>query len=211
MAVPWRYEANLRRIRDIRSGRFLGPSEKHALRESYIDAMHERSQALVTRLASGDLTLQDWLEQMRTLVRTSHSDMAMLARGGIHGMDALDRQNLSETIRAQWNYLQRFAGAVSNGDMTEAAIAARADMYVNAARLSYEEANRKTAIENGAQYEHNVLHARESCPGCVAETMRGWVPLNQLSAVGSRDCNGGCKCTIQYAYREPDAPMERMP
>lgn len=50
----------------------------------------------------------------------------------------------------------------------------------------------------GAMYERNIRHARDSCGGCIHETARGWVPIGTLVPTGYRDCRGNCLCSLEY-------------
>lgn len=201
-AIPWRFEEHLRRYRDLRTGRFIGPSQMHDLREQFADAMTERTAALAGQLVGHEITLQQWVEEMRGLIRTAHSDLAMLGRGGLRALDAQDLQTLQEVIRGQYTYLQRFAGVIASGDLSEGQIAVRAGMYMSAARMTYEDMQRRTAVQAGAVLEANRRHALESCQGCVAESARGWVPVGTLSPPGTRSCKANCRCTLEYAYGE---------
>lgn len=104
-------------------------------------------------------------------------------------------------LRRQLALLDRFAGDLASGTAGSVATAlARARLYVqHAARQAANAGRRRVAVLRGATRERNVLHARESCAGCLVETARGWVPLGELVPVGQREpCRQFCRCSIVY-------------
>lgn len=201
MASPWTWSVSARRYRNTANGRFIGVRQMRELRETFLRAQREETNALATRLSSGELTLQQWTLSMRQIVKNSHIDSAILARGGRRQMTQADWGTLGAQIRFQYQKLQEFAQDVAAGRLSEAEIRRRSRMYVDAARSSYHTGGQGAAREAGLDEERNVLHAAESCEGvrsCQGETRRGWVELGGLIPIGQRLCGPACQCEIIY-------------
>ena len=76
-------------------------------------------------------------------------------------------------------------------------LAQRAKLYGNAARGTYEQERRAMAADKGNDEEVRILHAKESCKGCIAYAGY-WAPIGTLTRIGSQDCVGNCLCSMLY-------------
>lgn len=120
-------------------------------------------------------------------------------------------QTKEEIARKAEAAAKRAEAAAASAKATEAekraAQAARQaadDARVNADKAnaeSQEALNRaKEITPEGAIYERSIRHARDSCPGCIYEASRGWVPRGCLVPEGYRDCGGNCLCSSEYEF-----------
>ena len=149
MANPWVWDNQRHRYRNTRTGRFLGPKAMLELRDRFISAMSDQVNGLARRLASGDLSVAEWEAEMRRQVKTMLLDQYIMARGGRRMMSPSDWGQLGQMLRAQYKYLDGFAKDIESGRYTVAdpdgnerlsldAIAARANLYMNAGTAAFE-------------------------------------------------------------------------
>ena len=127
-------------------------------------------------------------KDMRRAIATAHSAATYAAikeRTGImpKGLSRAERNDLKARVAEQITYYDKFAAQA--GDMSDAAVAARAGMYANAIKTTYEAARypglpfypgegseclvncRCSWQDDGDGAYTWVLDAKESCPTCV--------------------------------------------
>lgn len=202
MASPWTYSAKTRRYRNTKNGRFIGPKQMLELRDQFVTAMQDDMRRLTQRLARRDLSIQDYVLAARQLMRTTHVDEYVLARGGRGQMTPSDWGKVGATLRFQYEKFQAFAQEIADGKMSMAQINRRALMYVDAATQSYEQGQAAalgvtlpahpgdgtsecltnckchwSIVEQADRWECTwVKTAKESCPTCQ-QRARTWNPL----------------------------------
>ena len=114
----------------------------------------ESAGELTRGLLSGKRTPTQWMREMdRTIARahTAATIAGVSERDGFTGrlrawaagkvgasaLPKADRQRLEQTIKDQRPYLAKFASDVKSGGLSEAQIAARADLYAGPVRATY--------------------------------------------------------------------------
>jgi hypothetical protein len=132
------YNSDTRRYRDADSGRFVSPTRLIEARDLFADSQSAKAERLAARLASGDITVQEWLLRMRREVKQSYLVEYMLGRGGRHSMTQADYGRIGALLRNQYNYLQAFGEAVRTGQLSERQIAQRGGLYFSGAVQAYE-------------------------------------------------------------------------
>ena len=108
------------------------------LRDAFTDALAIQAETLAYKLAAGDLTLQQWTEQQRALIRTAYVDQYVMGRGGRQQMTQADWGTVGQKVRAQYQYLDGFAKDLAAGKMTPQGAAARAKLYTASATAAFE-------------------------------------------------------------------------
>lgn len=198
MTSPWRYEVKLRRYRNTRTGRFVGPQQMRELRDTFTRAMYDDATGLIDRLATKQVKLNAALAEARGIVRAVQIDNYVMARGGRKRMTSTDWGRLGALIKSEYGYLQNFFKDIQDGKVSQAGAVHRMRMYVDAGREAYNLGERVAAKEAGLREERNVLSNAEHCAGCIAETQRGWVAIGKLKPLGTRDCRRNDRCDIEY-------------
>jgi hypothetical protein len=139
------------------------------------------------------------------IIKSSHVAAGVVAAGGRAQMTPSAYGFLGSEIRAQYGYLAQFAARIDAGAIPlDGRLIARAGMYGQHARVTYEAVRRRDQRERGYRFEKNMLHARESCTQCVGLSRLGWVEIGSLPPIGARRCLARCRCTISYRK----APVE---
>ena len=195
--MPYRWDASLGRYRDAASGRLVAEGRVRLAIDAVADAASDRLADLTERLVRGDISLARWQAESMRVIKVSHVASGVAAAGGKAQMGPSEYGFLGSEIRAQYAYLRGFAGQIASGAVPlDGRLIARAGMYGQHARVTYEAVRAKDARRYGYVQERNVLHANESCGQCRHLASLGWVDVGALPPIGSRTCLARCRCTI---------------
>ena len=187
------------RYRDERANRLIPRSDVRQGVDRLADLVSDELGHLTERMLDGDLTLAEWQAGAMGLIKAGHVAAAVVAKGGQAQMTPSDWGRVGRVIRDEYAYLRRFASAVERAPPpSDAQIAARARLYGQGVRSTYEAVRAREDKLNGYDQERNVLdRAAESCEMCVELSALGWVRLGTLPPIGSRTCLMNCRCTIE--------------
>lgn len=164
--------------------------------------MREMSQALL----DGTQSLASWQLRMMGEIKSAHLVASTLATGGWAQMDQSDFGFVGQRIRSQYAFLRSFAADIASGRQPwNGTIAARSELYAEAARQTHRAAVQREAIGRGVDQERNVLGIADHCTGCLDATAEGWVDVGSLPPPGARQCMARCHCFIDYRTRRQAA------
>ncbi len=145
----WTYDTRTRRYRVTpegaqalghKPGTFIGERRLVGLRDAYIAGAKDATNTLAGQVARGDISVQQWTLAMRQEIRADFINEYVLAHGGRATMTPADWGRLGQRIQQQYRYLDGFANDIATGRYSEAQIAARARMYVEASSAAFEQA-----------------------------------------------------------------------
>lgn len=171
---PWVYDASVHTYRDTRTGKFMAGSERLALRDEVAARQRDRLLATTETLTNGDLTASQYQQQIAAQLRSIHTQQYAFGRGGIHAMTDADRAAVKAAVDKQQEYLHKFSVAIDEGNLSEAQIRARASLYANAARASFE-------------------HGRAASFGDLN--------LPQYPGDGQTECRVNCRCHLEIVEK----------
>jgi hypothetical protein len=132
---------------------------------------------------------------------------------------------MTDTAEFQLKRLLDFSESLSElssfnvkGPLSDDAAIARAKLYAETARSTYEESVTASwgelhtlgiAIEmqNVLAVDAEHCHTNGATPGCVEETERGWVTFGTMSLPGRRACRSGCACRIDFRRKQNKADL----
>lgn len=186
------------RYQDRATGRYVSELNVRGDLDKYIDAKNTNLDALANQLRNREISLADWQLQMRNEIRNMHNAAAMVAKGGRDQMTYADWGRTGRELRNQYAYLDKWAADIASGKVKlDGRLAQRAKLYGQAARGTYEQQRRTMAAAGGNTEEMRILHAKESCDGCIA--IAGyWAPIGSLPDIGSQECGSNDQCTFDY-------------
>ena len=190
---------------NVQAQRYVGPDGRFVSRQVVIDGLDYaldsaklRGRALSAQLRSGTITLVDWEQGMRQVVKEVHLYSAATARGGWAQMSYTDFGNMGPQLRYQYGKLANFAREIQSGYPLDGRFMQRTELYLLSGRSSFHLQDERVQREAGMTQERNQLASGDNCYGCVTETRRGWVAIGTLVPPGRRTCLGRCKCIVQY-------------
>ena len=135
----WVWNQLTKRYRNSKTKKTVTSNTVLQLRDDFVDAMRDFSK-LTDDLVNSRITVQEWVFEMRKRVRDVHSAEYMLARGGRNAMFQTDLDALSEIIKDQFGYLQKFGEEVRAGNLSASQITARSELYMEASTRAHEQA-----------------------------------------------------------------------
>lgn len=139
MVSEWQWSEDVKRYRDPATGRFLSASKTVGLRDDFLERRRSATDDLATNLASGDLSVQRWERDMRTVVKQTFGVQYAFGRGGTNAMTADDWRAAGVLVTEQNGYLRGFAEDVAAGMLSPEQIAARSALYLGSSVRAYEQ------------------------------------------------------------------------
>lgn len=197
------------------AGRFIAPSGQFVsveeVRRALDRALHEaalKGKTIASDLVNGSVSLLDFERLMRTLIKDTQIYAAAVAAGGYSQLQVSHLSELSARIAEQFAYLSEWTTEIAKKEsevsdeivfeQTERAMSARAAMYAQSARRTFEALWKTDQEARGFDEERNVLGHAEHCAMCVDMTSVGWVRIGTLVPIGERTCLTNCRCRIEY-------------
>lgn len=167
--------------------------------DAMIDAEVMKAQTLGQQLIDGKVTLADWQGQMTSNLKTLHVAMGVAGNGGFQNTSSADFGFIGSLIKKQYAYLRDFAKQIADGvQALNGSLLARAALYVQAARSTFEFVVARASGNGGATQSRSVLGIADHCKECVSEAAKGWVEIGSLIPIGERLCKTNCRCSLQY-------------
>ncbi len=164
-------------------------------------ALQKKNMVGLTRqLQLGALSVSEWQLAVMAEIKKVNMAAGMIAQGGWKQMSQADFGYLGSVIKAQYQYMRRFAAAVASGEfpIEGPRILNRVAMYAEAGIGTYEETLRRFMIDKGAVLEQSILGMADHCEECIEAAGRGKQPVGTLPRIGGRICLTKCHCHFIY-------------
>jgi len=158
-------------------------------------------------LLAGVITFAAWALITKAQIRIVHIVGAALAVGGFNVLrDAVNGkpnapnvsasilQKIGDAISREFKFFERFAKQAQTGKNTPA----RAGMYAEAGRGTFEDVRSDIAKAAGNTEERRLLGVADHCSDCVVEAAKGWQPIGSLRAIGDSLCKTHCHCKKEF-------------
>lgn len=144
----WTWNQNTKRYRNKDTGEVITDNKMLQIRDLLIEIWHDRVRDLAQKLADGEVTIQEWLLQMRREVLSVYIDEYLLSKGGWNAIFAEDVAILSGVLATQYGFLQTFAESVQQGGLSKSQIGVRSELYIESATQAHERGRaRRHAID----------------------------------------------------------------
>jgi hypothetical protein len=194
----WTWNPKLQRYQGA-NGRIIGQAQMVEKRNEFLEAQKAEVLQLTNRLADKDITWNQWVREMQTVIRLTHMDLYALGSGGRKRVTHQQWQSLAHyTLDRQFDYFKDFAHKVKKGEYSLLQARLYAQQYIGVATMSYDNGRRNAAKQVGLTQERNVLGIADHCEQCQGLERRGWVPLGTLPPPGTRECLGNCRCHLEF-------------
>lgn len=194
----WQWLQGKNQYRDLNTGRFASWQSVRNSVDDYIGKSAQRIDGLSTQLRNGEINVAEWQQGMRNEIKIGNRSSGMIGKGGRANMTQSDWGRIGQRIRSQYEYLDNFANDIATGRIPlDGRINARAKLYAEADRGTFEQVRRADERASGRTEEMRVLHAAEHCDDCI-EAAGHWAAIGTLPAIGDSACRSNCRCTFQY-------------
>ena len=181
-----------------RDGRTLTSAEVLAKVDQRIADAKGLMRDLTGSIARGEISVAQWRDAMALEIRRSTFQIHALGRGGWDNINA-DKAAIAERLKAEYGYLDKFAADIQAGNLSQAQIQMRADMYADHTRASYWEGAEEANREAGRQQERRVMGLAEHCIDCEGYASEGWQPLGYFPPPGDGSvCRANCQCSMEF-------------
>jgi hypothetical protein len=194
------YDPRARRYKDLNTGRYVSAHQVRLSVDRVIETETVKVRQLTQQFIEGTITLTDWQLTLTAELKALHVAMGLAANGGQNWTSPADLGYIGSLIRVQYTYLQDFALQIKKGEQAlDGTLLARARLYTQAARGTYEEVRRRAARNGGVTLEKRELGGADHCPTCLDQAGLGWSPIGTLNAIGDSECKSNCHCTFIYS------------
>jgi|GEM_PF-4551860 len=208
------------------NGKFIDPVQVRKVIDDDIDATAERmrhngkvlSQAArdyqdgKIDKAAYNAKVQEFKEEMQREVKNMHLANATAAKGGIASMDASAYGQAGKQLQFHYGKLDDFVKELQDNPAIATSDAEgkmpferRLNMYAEAGRFTYETVRQQSHLDEGYKYAENILESgahhcktRGNTEGCLEQTAKGRVPINEIVMVGKRTCGPADRCNLKY-------------
>lgn len=197
--AEWGYDANLGRYRRP-SGQFMSQKAVMALVDGRIDKLGQNLRRFTQMLADGNITIDQWQGSVREAIKAAHIQATVLGHGGKDGMGSAEYGRIGQRLRAEYTYLQNFAGDILAGRVSPAMALARVQLYAESVRSSYWEGSSIRQGKQGYSLMRRILDPQaQHCDDCLRYARAGLVSLGSLPMPGQRcECRSRCRCSVEY-------------
>lgn len=183
-----------------KKGQFVREKEVVKITEKAIEDTLKMGKEVTQSMLSKKINVSEWERQTAQLIRNLAIYQYSLGIGGIKQMDWRDHAELTGKLNLQYQYLRSFSYEILQGNLSEAQINARAQMYYNKTRHFYQDGKLEGHIRNGYLWERRVLSAAHNCDDCISYSGVGWVKIGTLPNPGeSCQCRANCRCVKYYS------------
>lgn len=161
--------------------------------------VEQKAEKLAIRLANGDLSFEQWQDQMTELVKRSHIKMTRLGRGGGNNTFAYNYLVAGNDLRTiHYPALRQFAKDIAEGKLSEKQIIARAKLYGSATKNSFEVARLSLYDQPEVLARRRLGVCKDHCSDCLRYASQGWISISSIIPPGERcQCKMNCCCSIE--------------
>ncbi|AEX55980.1 hypothetical protein S-CBS4_gp013 [Synechococcus phage S-CBS4] len=197
--AEWSYDTNLGRYRRP-SGQFMSQKAVMALVDGRIDKLGQQLRRFTQMLADGNITIDQWQGSVREAIKAAHIQATVLGHGGKDGMGSAEYGRIGQRLRAEYGYLQKFAGDILAGRVSTAMALARVQLYAESVRGSYWEGTSIRQERQGYSLMRRILDPQaQHCDDCLRYARAGLVSMGSLPMPGQRcACRSRCRCSVEY-------------
>lgn len=189
-----------------KQGQFVREKDVTRITEKAITDTLKMGNKVTDNLLSGKINVSTWERQTAELIKNVSLYQYSLGIGGLKQMDWRDHAELNGKLNLQYQYLRTFSNEIIRGNLSEAQIAARAQMYYNKTRHFYEDGRLEGHSRNGYLWERRVIAASHSCSDCIRYSGMGWAKIGTLPNPGENcQCRANCRC-VKYYSNSPILP-----
>ncbi len=168
--------------------------------------------ALKDLLADGQITPSEFLTSFLQELKEEYIRQYILGIGGVDNMQPSDWGSIGGNLGSQYRYARDFGGLIEDGELSDAQIEARLDLYGESSDEIFELANYRRHELDGYTHERWILDDdKENCADCLALADLGWVELGTLPTPcdGSTACMNNCGCYKEYGVYDYERSINR--
>jgi len=202
--MGWAWDWRISGYRDTNTGQKLPTDDVRKWLADLIKESQNATTDLAKLVSDETINVTDWTTQFRKEIKQQYIDQYIAGVGGRDRMTQADWGSVGGMLNNQYHpYLDDFRQEIIAGDLSEAQIKARMDLYLSSAKQAYEKANNRSEIKAGMTEELWSLGESEHCDDCLLLNNMGWVPIGEISSHqvpgdSQTQCRVNCACQLLY-------------
>ena len=164
-----------------------------------VDRFAQKQNKLATQFVNGNISFEEWQSRTVDLIRQSHVEMTRLGRGGKDNTFGIHYLEVGNDLRkTHYPAFRQFAEDVKNGKLTPRQIVARASLYGNASKTSFEKARISTKANQGVMGRRRLGACKNHCSDCIYYASLDWRPIELVIPPGINcQCRSNCCCSVE--------------
>lgn len=195
-----RWDPKKRRYVDGR-GRVLTPAQVRKQIENYVAEEEKAAEREAAKMIAGTITATAFFLYMRNKIEAWHKVAGAVAYGGRAQMNAERWSRIERIIQRENTFLSSFSDEVAGSVELSTGVVNRAGMYPNAAYATYENQLLQRELDHGVIRGRRLCESDgQSCEECVDAATEEFIPLDEISDIGSLQCLNNCRCEIEFDY-----------
>jgi hypothetical protein len=191
---------------DMKTGKIVPESRLRAAvakvsKESKLE-MRKKTQQLI----AGTILFSVWYPKMQSLMNTLYRTIWTLTIGGFVFETEESRNAFYLFALVQFGWLDKFYSQLERGvQPLNGAAMTRAGLYGEYGNSFYQNSLLQAMEKRGFTVAKRILGSNEyHCYksherlGCIELAQKGWLPIQQITPIGSAACYSNCHCHIVY-------------
>lgn len=192
------YDSKRKRYRDAK-GRFISPRAVRRQIDRVTEVVRDDLKAIGKSLATGAVTIGAWQILMRDKLKTAHSLVSAIGKGGRKQMTNADWGKVGAGLKKQYSYLNRLAKDIELGKVVAAfQIERRSAAYAMSLRPAYYGLATVAEQAGDAILVRRVINSKEGCAECESYA-DDFIPIDEMPPIGSLQCSVFCLCTLEFS------------
>lgn len=195
-----RWDAKKRRYVDD-NGKVISSRAVRKEVADHVEHEKEITKSKARQLIASTITVGGFFSFMTSKIEDWHKLTGRIAYGGVPRMTPEREARIAEIIATQLDYLKGFKADVEQAAELTSQVENRAGMYADAAYSTYENSVKQREADAGVLSGRRICEEdAASCDECVSAASSEYMPLDELSDIGSLQCLNNCRCTIEFNY-----------
>ncbi len=200
--MPYRWEPSAGaagRYRDTRTGRYASGATVRRELDAYLDNSDTAARSLAEALRGRQVSLADAELAFRRMIKNTHINAAVMARGGYANMTPRDWGLVGQRVRYNYGKARDMFVQIADGKQRlDGTLTRRMELYGEAGRNTFYRA-KQANLRPDVTHVRSIRHARDSCAECRALDGKVFAigdPSYKLP--GQRICLTRCRCSEEY-------------
>jgi len=178
-------------------GRFISRAAVRREVDTSLANVVRLTDTLADDLRAGRISLNQWREEMRAVIKAAQMGPSAIAAGGYDQMTQADFGRVGQRIRREYQYLEQWVEQIKGGLPIDNRMESRSRQYLRSGRTTFLALESQDMADRGF-LARSVLRPAEHCAACIAEADKGLVPVDQIVPPGQRTCLSNCRCFLVY-------------
>lgn len=183
-----------------KKGQFVSEASIRKLIDDYIVDSKDSFRAIGKLLLDKHITVSTFEASVAKQLKSSHIASYLAGRGGKPQMTQRDFGVIGARLKSEYQYLRGFSEDILAGNLSEAQILSRLELYQDSFFTTYSMAVDESAKISNRWEKWNSADDGGTCSDCSAKSARGWQPIGTLGTPGiGTKCRSRCRCWKKFS------------